>query len=173
MVAVKRNLLLRACILLAAALTGTAAAQNTDSLEARVADLEAREAIRNLIYEYGRALDHRDFVSFSRLFEEEGGTWEGGMGVATGRQAIFELMDSTIGHADEPVEPRSHHVFTNIQIKVDGAKATATTKWIFVVPSESGDPRWQFLGHYDDEFVRMGGEWLFLRRKAFTDIPVQ
>lgn len=150
-----------------------ATSQDAGSLVERVARIEAREEIQNLIYAYGRALDSRDFVAFSNLFAEEDGTWDGGMGIATGRDAIFELMDSTIGHASEPVQPRSHHVMTNITIEIDGDQASSTTKWIFVVPSESGDPRWQFLGHYDDTFVHRDGQWYFLRRQASTDIPLQ
>lgn len=152
--------------------TGMAPAQ-TGGLEQRIAALEARESIRELIYAYGRALDTRNFVAFSELFAPERGTWDGGFGSATGRDAIFELMDESIGHAEQSVTPQSHHVFTNIQISVDGDEATATTKWIFVVPAESGGPRWMYLGHYDDRFVRENGRWYFLLRRAFTDIPVQ
>jgi len=162
-----------AALLAVLSVAGSALAQDARTLEQRVADLEARVQIEQLIYAYGRTLDHRDFIAFSNLFAEDVGTWDGGMGVATGRQAIFELMDSSIGHADEPVEPRSHHVMTNITIEIDGETATATTKWIFVVPAATGEPRWQFLGHYDDQFIRQDGEWLFLRRQAFTDIPIQ
>ena len=119
------------------------------------------------------ALDTRNFVAFSELFEPEHGTWDGGFGNATGREAIFRLMDEQIGHADRPIVPQSHHVFTNIQISVEGDRAMATTKWIFVVPSDSNEPRWMFLGHYDDQFVRKDGRWYFLVREAFTDIPIQ
>ncbi|HEY5666184.1 MAG TPA: nuclear transport factor 2 family protein [Gammaproteobacteria bacterium] len=150
-----------------------AAGQAGKSLADRIADLEAREAIRELIFAYGHALDHRDFVAFSELFAEQEGTWVGGFGTATGRSAIFGMMDEFIGHAEERVQPTSHHVFTNVSIEVDGDRAAATTRWIFVVPSQAGDPEWMFLGHYEDEFVREGGRWVFLRREAFTDIPVQ
>ena len=152
---------------------GAAFAQLSGDLEARVAALEAREAIRELIYAYGRALDTRDFRAFSALFDPEMGTWVGGFGTATGSDEIFRLMDEEIGHSDPPAEPRSHHIFTNVQIDVDGDRATATTKWTFVMPSASGEPRWIYLGHYDDEFIRRGDRWLFLRREAFTDIPAQ
>jgi len=148
-------------------------AQTSGDLEARIAALEARESIRELIYAYGRALDTRNFRAFAALFDEEQGTWVGGFGTATGSDAIFRLMDESIGHADPPAVPRTHHVFSNVQIEVDGDRATATTKWTFVMPSESGDPRWVYLGHYDDEFIRRGDRWFFLRREAFTDIPVQ
>jgi uncharacterized protein (TIGR02246 family) len=155
----------------ALAVPGVGGAQSGATLEARVEALEAQEAIRQLIYAYGDALDHRDFVAFAALFAEDAGTWVGGFGTATGRRAIFEMMDASIGHAEEPIEPSSHHVFTNVRIEVEGVRATATTRWIYVVPSESGDPKWMFLGHYNDEFVREEGRWYFLRREAFTDIP--
>jgi hypothetical protein len=95
-------------------------AQSSAGLAERVDALESREQIRDLIIEYGRALDHRDFVAYAALFEEEQGTWIGGLGSATGRDAIFKLMDDSIGHAEQPIEPTSHHVFTNIRIEVDG-----------------------------------------------------
>jgi 3-phenylpropionate/cinnamic acid dioxygenase small subunit len=161
------------CLVVCGLLVAGAARAQSGGLDDRIAALEAREAIRELIYAYGRALDTRDFVAFSALFAPQRGTWDGGFGSATGREAIFELMDESIGHADQPVAPRSHHVFTNIQIEVDGDAATATTKWIFVVPSESGEPRWMYLGHYDDRFVREDGQWYFLLRRASTDIPVE
>lgn len=141
------------------------------AIQDRLAALEARESIRAIIYGYGRALDHRDFNAFAALFEPDEGTWVGGFGTATGRDAIFALMDERIGHAEEPFEPTSHHVFTNIEIDVAGDAASASTKWIFVVPSPEGTPQWRFLGHYDDRFVQREGRWYFLRREAFTDIP--
>jgi len=154
-------------------LSETVAAQSASDLARRVDAIESREQIRSLIIEYGRALDHRDFVAYAGLFEEEEGTWIGGLGSATGRDAIFKLMDDSIGHAEQPVEPTSHHVFSNIQIDVDGDSAAATTKWTFVIQSEAGSPQWFYLGHYDDEFVRKDGQWYFLTREAFTDIPRQ
>jgi ketosteroid isomerase-like protein len=154
-------------------LHGTVAiAQESAALEARVEALEAREAIRELIYAYGRALDRRDFIAFAGLFEPQSGMWVGGFGTATGRDEIFRMMDRSIGHQATPVAPTSHHVFTNIQIEVEGNTASATTKWIFVVPGESGAPQWRFLGHYEDEFVRTDEGWRFRRREAFTDIPI-
>jgi 3-phenylpropionate/cinnamic acid dioxygenase small subunit len=154
-------------------MSGAVSAQTTAGLAERIDALESREQIRNLIIEYGRALDHRDFFAYSALFEEEQGTWVGGLGSATGRDAIFKLMDGSIGHAEQPVQPTSHHVFSNIRIDVDGDSAAGTTRWTFVVQSEDGNPQWFYLGHYDDQFVRKDGQWYFLRREAFTDIPRQ
>ena len=148
-------------------------AADLDDLAARVQQLEDREEIRELLLAYGRALDSRDFVAFSDLFAEEEGEWIGGLGAAKGREAIFKLMDETIGHNRPRTGPPSFHVFSNEQINVDGDRASATTKWIFVMQNDETNPRWVYLGHYDDTFIREDGRWRFLKRQAFTDIPTQ
>ncbi|MBN1240157.1 MAG: nuclear transport factor 2 family protein [Gammaproteobacteria bacterium] len=167
--------LLRASIaagLLAAAGTGLAA---DPPLEQRLQRLEDREEIRNLLLEYGRALDQRDFAAFADLFAETEGEWVGGLGTAKGRDAIRELMETTIGSGLGNAPPSSFHLFTNERIDVDGDRAEGVTKWVFVMQGASGDsaPEWVYLGHYDDTFIRENGRWRFLRREAFTDLPVQ
>ena len=143
------------------------------SLAARVQVLEDREAIRALILAYGEAHDGRDYRTFADLFAAEG-EWVGGLGSAKGPEAIFELMDSTIGHDPQPGGSGTYHVMTNDQIEIDGDRASATTKWIYLTPAEDGGaPRMVFLGHYDDEFIRENGEWKFLRREAPVDLPAQ
>lgn len=148
-----------------------AAPAAADNLEERVQRLEDREEIRDLIVEYGRALDARDFAAFAALFAEHEGEWIGGLGRARGRAAIRELMEATIGST--PPSAPSFHLFANDSIGVDGDSAEGLTKWVFVVQGEDGDPRWLYLGHYRDTFVREDGRWRFLRRQAFTDIPAQ
>jgi uncharacterized protein (TIGR02246 family) len=142
------------------------------SLAARVQILEDREAIRALILAYGAAHDGRDYRTFSQLFAREG-EWVGGLGSAKGPEAIFALMDRTIGHDPQRGGSGTFHVLTNEQIAVDGDRASAKTQWIYVTPGDDGNPRWVFLGHYDDQFVREGSEWKFLRREAPVDIPAR
>ena len=160
-----------ACAILASAIAPLANAADLDELAARVQVLEDREEIHELLLAYGRALDGRDFIAFSELFAEEDGEWVGGLGAAKGREAIFKLMDDTIGHNRPRTGPPSFHVFSNEQIAVDGDRAAATTKWIFVMQNDEKNPRWVYLGHYDDTFIREKGRWRFLKRQAFTDIP--
>jgi uncharacterized protein (TIGR02246 family) len=147
-------------------------AQDLDSLARRVQLLEDREAIRALILAYGEAHDHRDYRTFASLFAAQG-EWVGGLGSAKGPQAIFELMDRTIGHQALPNGSGTFHVMTNDQIKIDGDAASAVTKWIYITPGDGGAPRMVFLGHYDDRFIRENGVWKFLRREAPVDIPIQ
>jgi uncharacterized protein (TIGR02246 family) len=165
---------LRAIIaLLAVGMVGhVLAADDLESLAARVRVLEDREAIRALILAYGEAHDHRDYRTFANLFASNG-EWVGGLGSAKGPEAIFELMDRTIGHDPKPNGSGTYHVMTNEQIEIDGDRASATTKWLYVTPGESNTPTLVFLGRYLDEFVRENGEWKFLRREAPADIPAR
>jgi uncharacterized protein (TIGR02246 family) len=159
-----------AVLIAASAFSQSLAAQDLASLAKRVQVLEDRESIRALILAYGQAHDHRDYRTFSNLFASNG-EWVGGLGSAKGPQAIFELMDKTIGHDPKPNGSGTYHVMTNDQIELDGDHASATTKWIYITPGETNKPTLVFLGHYIDEFVRENGQWKFLRREAPADIP--
>ena len=148
----------------------SAPSPDLEALAARVQVLEDREAIRALILAYGQAHDRRDYRTFEDLFATNG-EWVGGLGSAKGPDAIFELMDRTIGHDPRPEGSGTFHVMTNDQIEIDGDRARATTQWLYITPGDDGAPRLVFLGRYEDEFIRENGEWKFLRREAPVDIP--
>jgi uncharacterized protein (TIGR02246 family) len=148
-----------------------AKAADLDSLAKRVQVLEDREEIRALILAYGQAHDHRDYKTFASLFATNG-EWVGGLGSAKGPDAIFALMDKTIGHHPLPNGSGTVHLLTNDQIVIDGDQASAVTKWIYITPDDAKAPRLVFIGHYDDKFIRERGKWKFLRREAPVDIPI-
>lgn len=171
-----RTMLQRTLIgaLAAVTLLGASAvrADELGDLAARVRVLEDREAIRALILAYGAAHDHRDYRTFAELFARNG-EWVGGLGSAKGPEAIFELMNRTIGHNPLPEGSGTFHLMTNDQISIDGDRASAVTKWLYLTPGDDKAPRMVFLGHYDDQFIRENGEWKFLRREAPVDLPRQ
>lgn len=146
-----------------------ATADDLATLAARVQVLEDREEIRALIMAYGQAHDHRDYRTFASLFAADG-EWVGGLGSAKGPDAIFALMDKSIGHNPLPQGSGTFHVMTNDQIEIDGDHATSTTKWIYLTAAEDNSPKLTYLGHYDDVFIRENGRWRFLRRQSFSDI---
>jgi hypothetical protein len=147
-----------------------AQADDLEALAKRVQILEDREEIRSLILAYGAAHDNRDYRTFSELFATQG-EWVGGLGSAKGPQAIFELMDGSIGHNPQPGGSGTYHLMTNEQIRIDGDLASATTKWLYVTPGEDRAPRSVYLGRYEDRFIRENGVWKFLHREAPVDIP--
>jgi hypothetical protein len=146
----------------------SSATKDKSSIEARLKGLEDREEIRRLLSDYGRFLDQRNFVAFSQLFADQEGEWIGGMGKARGPQAIRKLMEDSIGTKSDG---SNFHLFTNEIIDVNGNRATANTKWIFVVRGDANRPQPVYLGHYEDSLIRANGQWKFLRRVAYSDIP--
>ena len=144
------------------------------SPSARLQALLDRNEIRDVIYAYGRTLDARDWEAFSNLYAEEG-EWIGGMGKGHGRAVIRKMMEDTIGSTPggklaATGGQSNFHLFTNVSIHVDGDKATAVTKWMFVVNAENR-PEPFYLGHYDDTFIRENGSWKILTRTVYGDIP--
>jgi len=165
-----------ACVLLAEGAPALAR-QPTEAefraLQAQVRELEDREEIRALIIEYGHLLDTRDFVGFSKLFATNG-EWIGGFGRAKGPKAILALMYQYMGKG--PFDARNvkgFHLLTNFYIHLDGDRATARTKLVFMSRNKDNRPTPAMGGHYDDELIRENGQWKFLRRVVMMDIPFQ
>ena len=60
------------------------------TIEERLRRLEDLEEIRNLVKDYAKHLDVRDFEAYSALFTREG-EWAGGSGRAGRRHELFTL----------------------------------------------------------------------------------
>lgn len=138
----------------------TALSATDESLAARIQVLEDKEAIRTLLLNYGRYLDARDWEAYARLFATDGGTWNGGMGVARGYDAILQMMTSTIGEANTGATGSglsNLHLLGNEFIHVNGDTATALSKWVFVMTAADGGPDMVYVGHYEDDLVRENG----------------
>lgn len=148
-----------------------AIADELADIKQRLQVLEDREAIRSLIIAYGSAHDGRDYKTYASLFAHDG-EWVSGMGTATGPDAIFAFLDKSIGHNPTPEGSGTYHVMSNEQIDIDGDRAQAVTKWVYLTRTADNTPAVTFLGHYVDEFIREAGEWKFSRRQSFRDIPV-
>ena len=111
-------------------------AAESASLAARLQKFEDKEEIQNLLLDYGRHLDNRDFAAYSRLFAKDG-EWVGGFGTASGGPAgIQAFMEKSMGTA--PNRAKNYHLLSNFVIAVNGETATAWSRWAFVVPGERG-----------------------------------
>jgi hypothetical protein len=139
------------------------------SVEERLQRMEDIESIRSHLIDYGRALDMRDFTAYGKLFAKNG-TWKGGMGSATGPEAIGKMVEAGFGRMRPEQYTDSNHVMTSMDIDLDGDSATAWSRWLWVVVGEDGKPRVERAGHYEDTLVRENGHWKFLQRQAFTEI---
>jgi 3-phenylpropionate/cinnamic acid dioxygenase small subunit len=60
--------------------------------------------------------------------------------------------------------PITKHVVTNLDIKLDGDRATATGYWQTISTRQNGTVV-AGAGHYVDELVKVNGEWKFKKRE--------
>lgn len=141
------------------------------ALQYEVRLLRDREEIRQLLIDYGRTLDNRDFEGFAKLFAADG-EYVSGPGMTTrGGKAAADMLRGVM--ASNPMGFRSpnYHVFFNEVIDIDGDRATATSMSLFVVPSDANQPQPVLMATYDDELVREGGAWKFRKRVVKGTIP--
>jgi uncharacterized protein (TIGR02246 family) len=136
----------------------------SNSLEARVQVLEDRAEIEQLLLQYGRALDARDFDAYADLFAADG-EWSGSIGTFKGPANIKAAMLKAFPALPAGTTPvPTFHLLTNALIDVHGDRATAVSKWTFI--RVDGKPNIALAGRYEDTLVREHGRWKFLRRVA-------
>jgi uncharacterized protein (TIGR02246 family) len=126
-------------------------------------DPQDRVRIQDLQARYEQAVGSRDAGAYAALFTEDA-VLEAPGDVARGREAIREELTKS-GAGVSPVG--APHVVTNVVIQIDGDKATSTASWIEL---NRGNPAHQAqvgaFGHYEDQFIKSHGSWLFAKRKV-------
>lgn len=143
------------------------------ALRARVERAEAALAIHALKARYAQLVDERyargavaapEVVAaradaIAALFTEDG-VWDGGpqLGVSRGRAEIAARMRA-------PTLRFSWHFFVKPNIEVLGPDR-ARARWDILSPctTAAGVPSWM-TGFEDDEYARVGGEWLHARMR--------
>jgi 3-phenylpropionate/cinnamic acid dioxygenase small subunit len=155
---------------IAATSISVAHAAKPTAVEARIQRIEDHMAIERLITEYGRSLDNRDFATYASLFAENG-EWKGALGSYRGPAVIKAAMEKMFTDAAGDIPQGSnYHLISNVIIDVDGDRATASSKFVFVKMDKS-KPAPVIAGRYEDVLIREKGTWKFLQRVALP--PVQ
>jgi hypothetical protein len=150
-----------------------APAAKTTTLEARLQRLEDTETIRLLLERYLVLNETRDYPAYSQLFAKNGELVLR-RGRATGPDAILKLMNDSFGAANAaPNNPLngSKHLLSNVEIRVDGDTATASSRWTLLTVGEDKRPMLAQTGRYGDKLVRENGVWKFQQRIIHRDIP--
>jgi ketosteroid isomerase-like protein len=136
-----------------------------------------RAAIEDLLARYLFALNWQDAEAYASTFTEDGVLdWAGG--IVEGRAAIAEEvrgMRVAFGKreaADALRRPaRLRHFITNMALKTEGDAAVVRTYWLELY-NDNRD-RWPYCGgygHSEDDLRKVGGAWLFARRKIYNEI---
>ena len=135
-----------------------------------------RSMIEDLQARYLFAFDWNDAESYANTFTEDG-VLNFGWGEFKGRQAIkgFMKADGEGGEQSERNTPEGErprvgrHIISNIVVKIDGDKATGRAYWTHMTTGPTGYGTVDFFGHYEDDMVKVNGEWLFSRRHIYNE----
>ena len=135
-----------------------------------------RALIEDLQARYLFAFDFGDAEGYAVTFTENGILDYGG-GVLTGRKAIAEFIASGRKRTEEaraktPEGQRpsvGRHIINNMVVKIDGDKARGVSYWTHMTSGADGRGTVDFFGHYEDEMVKVDGEWLFSRRRIYNE----
>jgi uncharacterized protein (TIGR02246 family) len=117
------------------------------------------EAIARVVARYCHLLDDGRWDEFADLWAEDAEFVLGGE-TTRGRDAIRSSIEAT-----QPPERRGRHLAVNVEIEVDGDRATGLVDFMFWARDREGAAKLMFLGRYDDQLVRTDGVWRFARRE--------
>lgn len=135
-----------------------------------------RAEIRDLMGRYLFAMDWHDVDAYAGCFTEDGvldyamARLEGREAIRQGalkfREAVGELFTREDG---SPALLR--HVLDHIVIRVEGDAAWTTAFWWEMTDGGPGrTPEIQSYGTYEDELLRVDGQWLFSHRKIYNEM---
>ena len=120
---------------------------------------EERALIENLQARYLFALDFKDQDLYVTTFTEDG-ILDVGNGAVVGREAIKAAVANM---------PGGRHHITNLVLRIDGDRATGRAGWMHTGKNAEGRMTIGGFGHYEDDLVKVNGEWLFARRRIYNE----
>ncbi len=132
-----------------------------ETLERRIKKLEDMEEIKALKARYcAYCDDNYDAEGIASLFTEDA-VWDGGIrGRADGRQAIRDFFVQASQRL-----PFAIHMVMNPIIEVNGDQATGIWYLFQACTYAEGNRAFWGSGRYDEEYVRVDGEWRFQHLK--------
>ena len=130
---------------------------------------DARQ-VENLIYAYAERIDAGDLAGVGDLFRH--GRLHAAPGVEfVGADEVRSMYEGATRLHDDGT-PRTHHVTTNVAVRVDSSAGTATARSYYTVFQQTDALALQpiIAGRYHDTFHRVDGEWCFESREMFVDL---
>jgi hypothetical protein len=151
----------------------TLAVSSMTSTAAGSSYAEDRSAIEDLQARYLFALDFKDPDLYVTTFTEDG-VLDVGSGEIRGRKAIHDVIakmpNPQTSSADGLRPAVGRHNISNIVLKVTGNKAVGRSYW-FHYSNDNPQRKGVFdgFGHYEDELVKVNGQWLFTKRRIYNE----
>jgi len=136
-----------------------------------VQQVEDEQAIKRLLVEYAVRLDAKDIEGYLNLFAEEG-VWQIGTSVRKGYREIKAMLEGMYGETTiEPMGYERYRIITNMQVNLEGDRATARSRHLTLMRGEKGNPMPTLGGLYEDVLIRENGEWKILHRIDHPIMP--
>ena len=136
---------------------------------------EDRAEIEDLMARYLFAIDYSDWDAYVATFAPDG-ELTFASGTSKGRDAIRAAVtkfSEGIGrfyHTADGKPAKLRHIILQSVIRVEGNRAWARTQWLEMANHGEGDqPKIGTYGVYEDEVVKMGGQWLFAKRNVLNE----
>jgi hypothetical protein len=144
-------------------------AQNMDnkSIEQRIAAIEDKTAIKNVVDEFSILSDQKEAIKQTLLFTEDATvqTLFNGQIISSlkGRKQIGETFAAFLNKFETV-----YHINGQQTVTLNGDKATGISYCaVTLIGVENGKKIKTSIGvYYHDEFVRRNGQWLIANRKA-------
>jgi len=137
-----------------------------------------RAYIEDLQARYMFAFDYGDPEGYAGTFTTDGILDYGG-GEIKGRKAIAEFIAAgrkrtEAARANTPAGQQptvGRHIINNmvIQVERNGKQAHGVAYWTHMTSGADGRGTVDFFGHYEDEMVKVNGQWLFARRRIYNE----
>jgi len=146
---------------------------------------EDRAQIENLQARYMFALDFGDLDTFVSTFTEDGVLdiigmkWQGREGIKNGLGNMMppvgedkpEALNTSDDKEEKPLyRATGRHNISNIVLKIEGDNAVGRAYWFHM---GNGNPERKAAldsyGYYEDEIVKVNGQWLFKKRSIYNE----
>ena len=135
-------------------------AEAAEGLAERIARIEARDEIRELIARYAHGLDLPDRALFTSVWAEDAVyKVDEPFGETVGVEAIGAAWDSF-----QAFFPYQYHHSMNLVIDGPHGDTASATSFVLVTGADRAGVAWTASCTYFDDFVRVDGQWLFKRR---------
>lgn len=138
--------------------------QRLETLERELADLKAREEIRELFNRYGFTADCGDADGYAQVWGEDA-VYEGASHRMEGREAFRTGIADPHGVHKREIEGQgSLHTTGSLTIRVDGHQAWAEGHTLVWVGQDAGGYRIYTLSYNHWDLERRDGRWQIAKR---------
>ena len=148
-------------------------------LETKLAELQDREAIRDLRFRYHECINEAQIAGIPELFTEDGELAFGHLGQAKGREQIAKFFGS-LGAPRNPSDGtrlrglyRVRQFIHNHVVRINGDRAEGYA-YLEAKPVYNGES-YVVAARYNDQYVKRDGQWRFSKMSLtpFFMVPLK